>query len=46
MLKNNQGAGMAEYALLIALIAVVCIGAIQLLGQQISATFTTVAGAI
>lgn len=46
MLFNNKGAGMAEYALLIALIAVVCIGAIQLLGGNISATFTTVAGAI
>lgn len=34
--KNERGASLVEYALLVALIAVACIGAMQILGQRIS----------
>ena len=37
---------MAEYGLLLALIAVVCIGAITLLGGNISKVFNAIAGTI
>lgn len=46
MLLNNKGAGLAEYGLLIALIAVVCIGAVQLLGNNVSAALSNAAAAI
>ncbi|MDH3300501.1 MAG: Flp family type IVb pilin [Acidimicrobiia bacterium] len=44
--KNEKGAALAEYGLLVALIAVVCIGAITLLGGNIAAAFNNIAGAI
>jgi pilus assembly protein Flp/PilA len=44
--KNEEGATLAEYGLLLALIAVVCIAAITLLGTKISDMFNTVAGSI
>lgn len=44
--KDEEGATAVEYGLLAALIAVVIIGAVQLLGGNLSATFTTVANAI
>jgi pilus assembly protein Flp/PilA len=44
--KGEEGASLAEYALLLALIAVVCIAAIALLGNKISQMFSTVAGSI
>ena len=34
--RNDEGAALAEYGLLIALIAVVCIAAVTFLGTQIS----------
>jgi pilus assembly protein Flp/PilA len=37
--KDESGQGMVEYALIIALIAVVVIGAITILGNGISAKF-------
>ena len=46
MWREEEGAGLAEYALLLALIAVVCIGALTLLGTNISNLFTHVAGLI
>ena len=42
--KKEEGAGLAEYALLLVLIAVVCIAALQILGPQIASAFTTIAG--
>jgi pilus assembly protein Flp/PilA len=39
--KSERGASMVEYALLVGLIAVVCIGAVALLGTSISGLFTT-----
>ena len=44
--EKEEGATLAEYGLLLALIAVVCIAAITLLGTKISDMFTTVASSI
>ena len=44
--ENEKGATMLEYALLAALIAVVCIAAITFLGTQASVTFSTVGNAL
>jgi pilus assembly protein Flp/PilA len=44
--QREEGATLAEYGLLLALIAVVCITAITLVGTQISTMFSTVAGSI
>jgi pilus assembly protein Flp/PilA len=35
-MQNEEGQGLAEYGLILALIAVVCIGALELLGTGIS----------
>ena len=39
---DEKGASLVEYALLVALIAVVCIVAIQFLGTSASSTFSNV----
>ncbi len=44
--RDEAGASLVEYALLVALIAVVCIVAISLLGSNASTKFSTVASAI
>jgi pilus assembly protein Flp/PilA len=44
--RKEEGASLAEYGLLLALIAVVCITAIALVGTQISKMFSTVSGSI
>ena len=43
---DDPGASLVEYALLVALIAVVCIVAITFLGGQASAKFSTVGSAV
>jgi pilus assembly protein Flp/PilA len=43
---RDRGASLVEYALLVALIAVVCIAAVTLLGKAASSKFSTVASAI
>ena len=40
--KNEEGAALVEYGLLVGLIAVVCITAVTLLGKQIEQAFTTI----
>jgi pilus assembly protein Flp/PilA len=40
--KNEEGAALVEYGMLVGLIAVACAVAIQLLGAQINALFTAV----
>jgi len=45
-IRNEAGATLAEYGLLLALIAVVCIAAITLLGTQISSMFTSIASSL
>jgi pilus assembly protein Flp/PilA len=44
--RDEQGASLAEYGLLLALIAVVCIAAINVLGTAISSMFSNTAGAV
>ena len=44
--KSERGASLVEYALLVALIAVVCIAAITLLGNNASTKFSQVGGSI
>ena len=43
---HEEGASLVEYALLVALIAVVCIVAITFLGQSASSKFSTVGSAV
>ncbi|MBP5233902.1 MAG: Flp family type IVb pilin [Planctomycetes bacterium] len=38
--KKQRGQSMAEYAIIISLIALVCIGAITLFGKEIKSIFT------
>lgn len=42
--KDESGAALAEYGILVALIAVVAIGAVSVLGTQVNTAFTSVAG--
>jgi pilus assembly protein Flp/PilA len=44
--RNEQGATLAEYGLLLALIAVVCLAAITVLGTKISEMFSSLAASI
>jgi pilus assembly protein Flp/PilA len=44
--RTEEGASLVEYALLVALIAVVCIVAVALLGTNASAKFSSVGSAI
>jgi pilus assembly protein Flp/PilA len=44
--NSQEGATMVEYGLMLALIAVVCIGAVTLLGTNVSTMFTNVANAL
>lgn len=44
--KTERGASLVEYALLVALIAVVCIAAVTLLGGAAKTKFSSVASAI
>ena len=43
---REEGAALAEYGLLVALIAVVCIAAVTLLGTNVNTKMTEAAGAI
>ena len=43
---GERGASLVEYALLVALIAVICIVAVQVLGQSASTTFSSSGDAI
>ena len=43
---TDRGASLVEYALLVALIAVVCIAAVTVLGNAASSKFSSVASAI
>jgi pilus assembly protein Flp/PilA len=44
--RSQRGASLVEYALLVALIAVVCIVSVSLLGKNASKKFSAVASAI
>ena len=43
---DERGASLVEYALLVALIAVVCIAAVTLLGKNASDKFASVGGSV
>ncbi len=45
-IKSERGASLVEYALLVALIAVVCIAAVTTLGKSASSKFSTVGRSI
>lgn len=42
--RNEEGQGLVEYALIIALIAIIVIIALKLLGRTVSNTYKSVAG--
>ena len=44
--KDERGASLVEYALLVALIAIVCIGAVQFLGNSTSPKFNRIGSSI
>ena len=44
--KQEEGATMIEYALLVALIAIIAIAAVRFLGQTISSQFSAVASSL
>lgn len=46
MIRDDEGATMVEYGIMIALIAAVCIGVVTTLGQTVSGTFDNVNSSI
>jgi len=46
LVRRDEGQDLLEYALLIALIAIVCIGAITLAGTNVQTVFSNIANAI
>ena len=46
ILRQDSGQGLAEYGLIVALIAIVCIGALTVLGTSLSGFLNTIAGSI
>ena len=45
-IRDEEGQGLAEYGLILALIAVLCIGALTLLGGGIKQTLTSLTGSL
>ena len=45
-IKNERGASLVEYALLLALIAVICIAAISFIGQKADESFSSTGSAL
>lgn len=43
-MREEEGATMVEYGIMVALIAVICIIAVGLIGTNLSGSFTNVAG--
>lgn len=46
LVRNEEGQDLIEYAMLVSLIALICVVAVTLAGEQVEAIFTAVAGAI
>ena len=44
--RNDEGQDLLEYALLVALIAIVAVGAVTAAGNTVNGIFTQIAGAI
>jgi pilus assembly protein Flp/PilA len=45
-LKDEKGASMVEYALLVVLIAIVALVAVQIAGQEVSETFSEISSGL
>ena len=45
-MRNDEGQDLLEYALLVALIALVCVGAITLAGSNVNTIFGNIANAL
>ena len=45
-IRDEEGQDLLEYALLIALIALVCVGAVALAGSRVSTVFSNIANQI
>lgn len=46
LLRDEEGATMVEYALMVALVAAVAVAAVTALGHNVSTVFNSVAGTI
>jgi pilus assembly protein Flp/PilA len=44
--RDEQGAVLVEYGLLVSLIAVICVGLLTALGQEISSMFSAITSAL
>jgi pilus assembly protein Flp/PilA len=44
--RDEEGAALVEYGMLVGLIAVICVAAVTLLGTDISAAFSTIASSL
>jgi pilus assembly protein Flp/PilA len=44
--RSEEGAALVEYGLLVGLIAVICVGFVTTLGQNVANMFQTIAGKI
>lgn len=44
--RNDEGQDLIEYALLVALIAVICVGAVTFAGKQVLAIFTSIGNSL
>jgi len=44
--RDEQGAALVEYGILVGLIAVICIAAVTIVGTQVSAAFSNIASSL
>jgi pilus assembly protein Flp/PilA len=44
--RDEEGAALVEYGILVGLIAVICIASVVIVGTQVSAAFSTIASAL
>jgi pilus assembly protein Flp/PilA len=44
--QDEEGAALVEYGMLVGLIAVICVGAVTLLGNEVSQAFSNIASAL
>jgi len=44
--REEQGAALVEYGMLVGLIAVICVAAVTLLGQDVSDVFSVIAASL
>jgi pilus assembly protein Flp/PilA len=44
--RDNEGAALVEYGMLVGLIAVICVAAVTLLGSEVSTAFSLIAASL